>query len=65
VAASLPVVSRIGPDTLSALLALSAGSLVYVGVTHLLPQAEAQRRRYSVAVLAAGVLTGTAIALSG
>lgn len=65
VAASLPVVSRIGPDTLSALLALSAGSLVYVGATHLLPQAEAQRRRYSVAVLAAGVLTGTAIALSG
>jgi len=35
---SWPMVSAIDPPTLGLLLALSAGALVYVGATHLLPR---------------------------
>jgi zinc and cadmium transporter len=38
--ASYPIVSRIETPVLSAKLSLSAGSLVYVGATHLLPRTE-------------------------
>jgi zinc and cadmium transporter len=49
---------------LGALLALSAGALVYVGATHLLPQAEREPRRFSLIVLAAGILVALGIVLS-
>ncbi len=52
---SYPLVDGIDPPTLGILLALSAGALLYVGATHLLPQAEHERRRFSVLALAAGV----------
>ena len=52
---SYPLVDGINPPTLGILLALSAGALLYVGATHLLPQAEHERRRFSVLALAAGV----------
>ncbi len=52
---SCPLVDKINPPTLGVLLALSAGALLYVGATHLLPQAEHERRRFSVLALAAGV----------
>ena len=62
---SQPFVARISPEALGMLLALSAGALVYVGATHLLPHAEAQPGRFSLLALGAGVLTAVVIALSG
>lgn len=61
---SYPLVSAIGRETLGALLALSAGALVYVGATHLLPRAEQERRRFSMAALAGGVLVAVIIVMS-
>ncbi|HSH40980.1 MAG TPA: ZIP family metal transporter [Arenicellales bacterium] len=61
---SYPFISRIDPALLGTLLSLSAGALVYVGATHLLPQAEQERRRYSLCALAAGVLVAVVIVMS-
>ena len=47
-----------------ALLVLSSGALVYVGATHLLPQAEKEPRRYSLCALGAGILVAVVIVLS-
>lgn len=58
---SYPFVSHIDAPLLGALLSLSAGMLVYVGATHLLPEAEHQRRPYAWLAFMAGV--GTAIAM--
>lgn len=58
---SYPVVSRIEGEPLGALLALSAGALVYVGATHLLPQALRERQPLGLAALAAGVLVAVVI----
>lgn len=61
---SYPFVSRIDPSLLGLLLALSAGALIYVGATHLLPQAEREPRRFSLAALAAGILVAVGIVLA-
>jgi zinc transporter ZupT len=61
---SFPFVSRIGEPLLGALLAVSAGALVYVGATHLLPQAEKEPRRYALAALGGGILVAVAIVLA-
>ena len=61
---SYPVIQRIDASTLGVLLALSAGALVYVGASHLLPQAERENRRYSLCALAAGILVAIVIVLS-
>lgn len=61
---SYPLVSEIDLPTLGILLALSAGALVYVGATHLLPRAEAEHNRFSLVALAGGVLVAAVIALS-
>lgn len=61
---SLPLVTRITEPVLGALLALSAGALIYVGATHLLPQAEQEPKRYSLVALGGGVLVAVAIAMS-
>lgn len=61
---SFPFVSEVSPAFLGALLAMSAGALVYVGATHLLPQAEQEPRRYSLVALGGGILVAVAIALS-
>ena len=55
----------ISPMYLGALLAASAGALVYVGATHLLPQAEQEPRKYSLIALAAGILVAVFIVISG
>ncbi|PJK31309.1 ZIP family metal transporter [Minwuia thermotolerans] len=65
VLASYPFVSRIGAPLLGGLLALSAGMLIYVGATHLLPQALREQGRYSVTALLAGVAVAIGIAISG
>jgi hypothetical protein len=62
--ASYPCVSQIGPSPLGLLLALSAGALIYVGATHLLPRAEREPRRFSLVALAAGVLVALGIIMS-
>jgi zinc and cadmium transporter len=61
---SYPFVSQISPSRLGLLLALSAGALIYVGATHLLPRAETEPRRFSLVALAAGVLVALGIMLS-
>jgi len=61
---SWPYISRIDPSLLGSLLALSSGALVYVGATHLLPQAEKEHRKYSLCALGAGILVAVIIVLS-
>jgi len=61
---SYPLISRIDETTLGAALSLSAGALVYVGATHLLPQAEREERRYSLIALGAGILVAAGIVIS-
>ena len=61
---SYPVISEIDKPMLGALLSLSAGALVYVGATHLLPKAEQENKRYSFVALGGGVLVAMAIVLS-
>jgi len=61
---SFPFVSQITQSILGALLAFSAGALVFVGATHLLPQAEQEPKRYSLVALGGGILVAVAIALS-
>lgn len=62
--AAYPMVSRIGPEVLGAALAFSAGALIYVGATHLLPRAEREPKRYSLVALVAGLLTAAVIIVS-
>jgi len=57
-------VSRIDEPILGALLAISAGSLVYVGATHLLPRAQTEPRRYSMVALGAGMAVAIGIILT-
>jgi zinc transporter ZupT len=61
---SYPYISKIDEPILGALLAFSAGALVYVGATHLLPQAEVEHKKYSFFALSVGVLVALAIILS-
>lgn len=53
---SYPFISSINDIVLGDMLALSAGMLIYVGATHLLPHAEREHKKYSVAALAAGII---------
>ncbi len=61
---SWPMVSAIDQPTLGLLLSVSAGALVYVGATHLLPRAEQEHRRYSLVALAGGILAAVVIVAS-
>ena len=61
---SYPLISAIDPQTLGALLALSAGALVYVGATHLLPRAEQEHKKFSLVALLGGVLVAVIIVAS-
>jgi zinc and cadmium transporter len=58
---SFPIISRIDEAVLAALLASSAGALIYVGASHLLPTAEREPRRYNLLALGAGVLVAFGI----
>jgi zinc transporter ZupT len=62
--ATVGIIDRIARPTLGILLAVSAGALVYVGASHLLPEVEKENRRYSVISLAVGVLVAVAIVMS-
>jgi zinc and cadmium transporter len=61
---SYPFISQIGRPLLGALLAVSAGALVYVGATHLLPHAEREHKKFSLVALAGGVLVAVVIVMS-
>ena len=61
---SYPYITRINKSLLGALLAFSAGALIYVGGTHLLPQAETEHKKYSLFALGAGILVALVIVLS-
>lgn len=61
---SFPSIRHIDKQFLGMLLALSAGALVYVGATHLLPQAEAEHKRYSLYAFAAGIAVAFVIIYS-
>ncbi|HSL38960.1 MAG TPA: ZIP family metal transporter [Desulforhopalus sp.] len=61
---SFPLVSQIDQPLLGSLLALSAGALVYVGATHLLPRAEQEHKKYSLVALAGGVCVAIIIVIS-
>lgn len=61
---SYPFINNIKRSTLGVLLAISAGALVYVGASHLLPAVEKENKRYSVLALAAGVLVAVIIVTS-
>ena len=61
---SYPYISKIDESLLGAFLSFSAGALVYVGATHLLPQAEAEHKKYSLFALGAGILVALAVIFS-
>ena len=61
---SWPLVNSIDAPVLGMLLSLSAGALVYVAATHLLPRAEREHGRFSLVALAGGVLVAVVIVLS-
>jgi len=61
---SYPLIGEISRPLLGTLLSLSAGALIYVGATHLLPQAEKEQRKFSLVALAAGILVAVVIVLS-
>jgi ZIP family zinc transporter/zinc and cadmium transporter len=62
---SYPFIAALSPPVLGALLALSAGGLIYAGATHLLPQAEREPAKYSLVALACGILVAAMIVLAG
>ena len=62
--ASYPYISKIDEPLLGALLAFSAGALVYVRATHLLSQAEREHKKYSLLALGAGIITALGIIIS-
>lgn len=61
---ALPLIHQIDAKVLGALLAVSAGALVYVGATHLLPLAEREDRPYSLAAMGCGVFVALGIILT-
>jgi zinc and cadmium transporter len=61
---SFPFISEIERPALGRLLAVSAGALVYVGASHLLPEVERENKRYSILSLGIGILVAVFIVLS-
>lgn len=61
---SYPFISTLKGPILGFMLALSAGVLIYVGASRLLPEAEKEHKKYSLLALAAGILIAILIILS-
>jgi len=61
---SFPFVHAIDRLTLGLLLAISAGALVYVGATHLLPAVEKENKKYTFLSLGAGIFIAGMIVIS-
>ena len=58
---SFPFLEKITRPTLGIMLSISAGALIYVGATHLLPSVEKENKKYSLVSLAAGILIAVII----
>ena len=58
---SYPFIKQINDISLGAMLGLSAGTLIYVGATHLLPHAEREHKKYSLLALFAGIFAAAII----
>ncbi len=61
---SFPFISKIDRSSLGILVAVSAGALIYVGASHLLPAVEKENQRYSLIALGAGILVAVLIVIS-
>lgn len=61
---SFPFIQSISSSSLGILLAVSAGALVYVGATHLLPAVEKEAKKYTIFSLMAGIAIAVLIVLS-
>jgi zinc and cadmium transporter len=61
---SYPFIGSLEESTLGVLLAFSAGALIYVGATHLLPEAEKEGKKYSLLTLAIGIIVAVLIIIS-
>jgi len=61
---SFPFISKIDRPVLGLLLAVSAGALVYVGASHLLPAVEKEDKRYTLISLGVGILVAVVIVIS-
>ena len=61
---SFPFISKVDRPSLGMLLSISAGALVYVGATHLLPAVEKENKKYTFVSLGAGILVAVLIVLS-
>lgn len=61
---SFPFITQISQSLLGILLALSAGTLIYVGATHLLPHAEREPKRYSLIAFMLGIIVVMVIILT-
>jgi zinc transporter ZupT len=61
---SFPFIEKIERSNLGNLLAFSAGALVYVGASHLLPAVERENKRYTLLSMAVGILVAIMIVIS-
>lgn len=61
---SFPFIHRISRPFLGILLAISAGTLVYVGASHLLPAVEKENQEYSIITFIIGILIAVLIVIS-
>ena len=61
---SYPFIERIETSSLGSLLAYSAGALLYVGASHLLPAVEKEKKKYSIIYMGVGILVAIIIVLS-
>ncbi|MBN2471871.1 MAG: ZIP family metal transporter, partial [Anaerolineae bacterium] len=61
---SYPLIDAIDDPSLGILLAVSAGALVYVGASHLLPAVERENKRYTLVALLIGMLVAAFIVMS-
>lgn len=61
---SYPFISRVNNMTLGALLAVSAGALVYVGASHLLPAVEKEQKKFTLVSLTSGIVVAMIIVLA-
>ena len=61
---SFPIICKINRNILGILLAISAGALIYVGATHLLPAVEKENKKFSLVSLGTGILIAILIVIS-
>lgn len=61
---SYPFIERIERPALGTLLAFSAGALVYVGASHLLPAVERENKKYTLLSMSVGILVAILIVIS-